>query len=54
MICENDRYELPEEVLQMPREEIDAEIRKTFEEMMANPKKKPKPSFRTNIKFNWE
>lgn len=53
MMCENDRYEIPRKVLEMPVKQLKAELKKAHSEMVANPKKKPKPKLRANIKFNF-
>lgn len=53
MMYENDKYEVPEYILKMSKEEIEEALAKEREKMKANPQKKPKPKLSRPIKFNW-
>jgi len=54
MLCENDRYTIPKEVLEMNHEQIKVELKKAQEMMVAHSNKKPKKQIRRGITFNFD
>lgn len=54
MLNEDDRYELPKEMLKMSEQQIDAEVKKTYREMIHLPKKKTKSFSREKITTNFK
>lgn len=53
MMYENDKYEIPKEVLQMPKEQLKKELEKARIEMNSHPNKRPKAVLKRKIKFNF-
>lgn len=53
MMYENDRYEIPREVLLMSHDQIKQELKKAHSQMVNNPKRRPKKQIKRNISFNF-
>ena len=51
MMFENDKYEIPKEVLLMSDKELKEGLKKAYDEMVSHPVKKPKKKL--TIKFNF-
>lgn len=53
MIHENDRYELPKEVMEMSHEQIKIELEKERKKMVANTNRKPKKELTCGVTFTF-